>query len=143
MSFSTADSSSSESTSSNDEENDISTDIDYSSSPVSTSATASELRQSETPTRMLAHQGSPWRESPLTMALAKEELARQGTITSKSESGGRIRTIREEVASKEVDSNALYTKGTAEVPLPSRIQRESTRCQTRYTFLPLVTEYRS
>jgi hypothetical protein len=88
--------------------------------------------------RPIERQGSPWRESPLSLAMAAEQDGWSLLTTtsaaihrSKSSKRGNTTIKREKTIPEngvdEVDRNSMYTKGTAEVPLPSRIERKSQR----------------
>ena len=126
MSFATGDSSSSEEDSSGSE-----LDLQYEgmgdgylapvgSLPVTTKVSGSLPRSIE-------RQGSPWRESPLSLAMAAEEQDRSVVIkppmrTTRVKREKTIPENGEEMGT--VDDNAMYTKGSVEVALPSRIERE-------------------
>jgi len=126
MSFATGDSSSSEDESSGSE-SEIpysGTDGDYlapsGSLPVGMKVSGSLLRSVE-------RQGSPWRESPLSLAMAAEEQDRPVATKPPARTTRikREKTIPENGGEMDaVDDNAMYTKGSVEVPLPSRIERE-------------------
>ena len=125
MSFATGDSSSSEeATSTSESESEPEKDdlVQYSSSV--DSMTSGQRSGASTP-RAIERQGSPWRESPLSVAMAAGEV-RLRSKRSKLALFKREKTIQENGSEQNsVDRNSLYTKGAEEVPLPSRIERES------------------
>jgi hypothetical protein len=126
MSFATGDSSSSEDDSSGSE-----LDLPYEETgddclaPVGSQPVVTKVGGSLP--RSTGRQGSPWRESPLSLAMAAEEQDRSVVIKPPKRATRikREKTIPEHGEEMEtVDDNAMYTKGTAEVALPSRIERE-------------------
>ena len=125
MSFATGDSSSSEeATSTSESESEPEKDdlVQYSSSV--DSMTSGQRSGASTP-RAIERQGSPWRESPLSVAMAAGEV-RLRSKRSKLALFKREKTIQENGSEQNsVDRNSLYTKGVEEVPLPSRIERKS------------------
>jgi hypothetical protein len=124
MSFATGDSSSSDQESSGSE-----SDLPYQSS-IATDSLPIEGKPTGSLARSIERQGSPWRESPLSLALAAEQQDRSVTAktTSRTTKIKREKTIPENGEELgPVDDNAMYTKGSVEVPLPSRIEREFER----------------
>lgn len=124
MSFATGDSSSEEDTSTSESETELEKDdlAQYSSS---IDSLASGQRSGASTPRAIERQGSPWRESPLSVAMATGQV-RLRSKKSKPALFKRERTILENGGEEgSVGGNSLYTKGVEELPLPSRIERKS------------------